>query len=751
MSDLVGEEWGSYRLTHLLGRGGFAEVYLGEHMRLRMLAAIKILHIHLSEEEAEAFLREAQTIADLLHPHIVRVLDFDVHDNRPFLVLDYAPNGSLRQRYPSGTRVPLPQVIDYVRQVADALQYAHENNLIHRDIKPANILLGRQQEVLLSDFGIVTIAHSTSSIHAEIPLGTLAYIAPEQIQGYPHRASDQYALAIVVYSWLCGELPFGGSSTEVIAKHLAVLPPSLREKVPAISPEVEQVVMQALAKDPKARFASVKDFANTLAQASERALRLNASSSPDSMKSVAYQAQSQLAQQSIMPTPVFSPEGQPLAHPALAQRMSRRTLLAAGAGLAVVGTAIGALLIPRGGPTGSSSQNSGPHLYPYTGHQHAPDTKGSTGRVDLIQWSPDNKRIVSMGSSKAGEDLTAHMWDALDGGHTTIYRFPRGVQRWDLLWTVDGPRVAWVTNGIQFIHVTDLISGQDILTYNGHVHATSSDDETVQQLAWSPDGIRIASAGYSISRGGVHVWDATNTRDIVFYRVKPQNEPGYTDAVGAMQADLVWSPDSKRIASWGYIDGIIHVWSAVDGSEIAHYQKHWEEHKNESQNGSVFISFVAWSPDGKHIASIGYGATRDNAVVHVWNPDTGRQICTHGVGYIRGQVWSPDSKMIASGVGAGTQIWNPVDGKTIITHNENSSPTAIAWSPDGKRVGSKGGYQASSGVSGPLIIWDATTGEHAFKYEDPGSDDLSLRWSSDGKLLAVTKFGGTIEIVRVEG
>src|SRR5260370_34332040 len=122
MSDLVGQEWGSYRHTHLLGRGGFAEVYLAEHMRLRMLAALKILHMHLSEEGADAFQREAQAIADLVHPHIVRVLDFDVHHSRPFLVLDYASNGSLRQRYPSGTRVPFPQVIDYAKQVADAFR-----------------------------------------------------------------------------------------------------------------------------------------------------------------------------------------------------------------------------------------------------------------------------------------------------------------------------------------------------------------------------------------------------------------------------------------------------------------------------------------------------------------------------------------------------------------------------------------------------------------------------------------------------
>src|SRR5690242_8089182 len=250
MSDLIGQQLGNYRLTRLLGRGGFAEVYLGEHVRLNMLAAIKVLHAHLSEEEKASFQREAQVIAELVHPNIVRVLDFDIKENLPFLVLDYAPNGSLRQHHPKGTRVPLALVASYVKQIAAALQYAHDRKLIHRDVKPENMLLGRQNEVLLSDFGIVAIAHSTSSMSTQASMGTIPYMAPEQIQSYPRPASDQYALGIVTYQWLSGELPFQGSATEIIVKHLSVPPASLLPKVPDLSSEVEQVLFTALAKDP---------------------------------------------------------------------------------------------------------------------------------------------------------------------------------------------------------------------------------------------------------------------------------------------------------------------------------------------------------------------------------------------------------------------------------------------------------------------------------------------------------------------
>jgi predicted ATPase/DNA-binding CsgD family transcriptional regulator len=271
MTDRVGYQLGNYRLLTLLGKGSFAEVYLGQHVRFHQQAAIKVLHTHLTGTEVEHFQREAETIAALAHPGIVRVFDFDVQEGIPFLVMEYAPNGSLRRRHLKGEVVPLPTLVSYAKQVADALQYAHEQKFIHRDVKPENMLLGRRQEVLLSDFGIATIAHNTSSLNASAQgtSGTLAYMAPEQIEGHSRLASDQYALGVVVYEWLCGERPFEGSVSELIAQHVSMPPPPLRERVPTIPPEVEQVVLRALAKDPKARFATVADFATVLEMASK--------------------------------------------------------------------------------------------------------------------------------------------------------------------------------------------------------------------------------------------------------------------------------------------------------------------------------------------------------------------------------------------------------------------------------------------------------------------------------------------------
>jgi serine/threonine protein kinase len=163
MTARVGQQLGNYRLMQLLERGNFAEVYLGAHMYLNTQAAIKVLYGELADQDMEGFLTEARTIARLRHPHIIQVLEFGVEDTTPFLVMDYAPGGNLRQHHPKGTQLSLETILSYVRQIANALQYAHQEQVIHRDIKPENMLLGRNNEVLLSDFGIAVLAQSFSS------------------------------------------------------------------------------------------------------------------------------------------------------------------------------------------------------------------------------------------------------------------------------------------------------------------------------------------------------------------------------------------------------------------------------------------------------------------------------------------------------------------------------------------------------------------------------------------------------------
>ncbi|HTK10970.1 MAG TPA: protein kinase [Ktedonobacteraceae bacterium] len=255
---------GKYRLTDYLGKGGFAEVYLGEHQHLKSYAALKVLHVTLTRDMVDAFLLEAQTLARLVHPNIVRVLDYDIQQGTPFIIMEYVPGGTLRNHIPRGTRLPLSTVVTYVKQIASALQFAHNRNIIHRDVKPDNMLLATEQQILLSDFGLALFAPNQLSTQPGLE-GTIPYSAPEQLRGKPLFASDQYSLGIVTYEWLCGVRPFEeGGPIQIANQHIFSPPPPLREIRPDLPQAVEAVVLRALAKDPQERYPDVQSFAQAL-------------------------------------------------------------------------------------------------------------------------------------------------------------------------------------------------------------------------------------------------------------------------------------------------------------------------------------------------------------------------------------------------------------------------------------------------------------------------------------------------------
>src|SRR6266700_3688365 len=245
-AERIGQELGDYRLLRWMGSGGFGDVYLGEHRYEHSLVAVKVLHARLTRgEDLKEFINEARTIR-LSHPHIVPLLDFGVgSDETPYLVMAYAPHGTLRDRHPKGSQLSRSTIVSYVIPIASALQYAHMRHLIHRDVKPENMLVGGKGEILLSDFGIAAVPHSSRSFSIQQGIGgTLPYMAPEQIQGKPRASSDQYALGIVVYEWLSGKRPFSGTAVELAMQHVMTPPPPFHEQVPTLPKDVERAGQQ---------------------------------------------------------------------------------------------------------------------------------------------------------------------------------------------------------------------------------------------------------------------------------------------------------------------------------------------------------------------------------------------------------------------------------------------------------------------------------------------------------------------------
>jgi serine/threonine protein kinase len=664
MDNLIGRQFNNYRLVKLLDQGTFAQVYLAEHVYLKTLAAVKVLKMLLSGEQT--FLREAQTIARLRHPHIVPIFDCGIEDGIPFLVMAYAPYGSMAHQF-KGCRLPMADILRYTSQAAAALQYAHDQRVVHRDVKPGNMLLGPNHEVWLSDFNLSLTMPNSRPLSLQEALGTPYYMAPEQINGKPCPASDQYALGVMVYEWLSGIRPFTGSSYgELFLLHLSEQPPPLRKIVPLIPSSVEAVVFRALEKDPEQRFPSVQAFADALQQAYESKQRL-----PGNGAQIPIGNNKQTSQKTKQQ-----------------HRLTRRTILA-GLGCS------GGVLVLAGGtvayvsnfgnlsraviglpPTSSVSwQSKGTPAQqatrtPQSAPTPIPGTtittySGHSQEVKALVWSPDGSRVAS-----GSLDGTVQLWDAATGKIVMTYGSLAATQPVKTIaWSSDGMYLA-AGNGNGTVRVWNVTTQQEVLpqAYSGHTSA-------VRSVAWQPNGTLLASASQD---GTVQVWNGLTGQRI----------SSYSGHSGWWVLSVAWSPDGKYVASGG-TDKTVRLSDALTGQQVfSTYTGHTDE-----------VWSVAWSPHGDLIAS----ASQDGTV-QVWNASTEQQISSYTVASnpkrAESVAWSPDGTFIAAGSDDGTvQIWNITTQQLVLTYHQQSKTIwSVAWSPDGKRI-------ASASADGTVKVW----------------------------------------------
>lgn len=288
---LDGLDIGRYHLLRLIGSGGMGEVYLAEDTRIKRQVAIKVirseaisyLDTNATPNAARLFEREAKAIARLNHSHILPLFDYGEGSVNgvllTFMVMPYCPAGSLdgwlRQKEEArGTRaLSLQEAAYLLNQAADALQYAHDQQLVHQDVKPPNFLIRSTREaglpdLLLTDFGVAKFITANSSSSQSVR-GTPSYMAPEQWEGNPVIASDQYALGIMAYQLVTGRLPYQGGPGQVMYQHLTSEPQPPSTHMPSLPMEVDAVVLQALAKKPEERFDTITAFAQAFQQAAQ--------------------------------------------------------------------------------------------------------------------------------------------------------------------------------------------------------------------------------------------------------------------------------------------------------------------------------------------------------------------------------------------------------------------------------------------------------------------------------------------------
>lgn len=709
MTERNGQQLGNYRLVKRLGRGGAAEVYLGEHVFLNTQAAIKLLQAPLPEQDSPAFLREARTIAGLTHRHIVRVLDFGVQEETFYLVMEYALRGTLRQRYPPGTRLKQETVAELVRQIADALQYAHDQNIIHCDVKPENVLLGKDDIILLSDFGISTVLQTMTAQEAQQIAGTIAYMAPEQFDGKPQRASDQYALAVLAYEWLSGERPFQGSFAAISSQHLHAQAAPLSGKVPGIQPVVDAVLGIALEKDPARRFSSIQAFARALEQAcgvkhvpasanlSEEGPTIQATMLPapepaqvprelvssgrpldvtvasEHLRAIQRDTDPSQFPYDLQSEPIFSPtQGVPK------RTMPRRAMLVGLAGgVVLVGTGITlaasgklpALFASGNAVPTPATHTPGKQATPHPTSAKTPTTTsniplgatlttytGQTSEVTGVCWSPIvSSRLVA----SCSEDKSVTIWNATTGA--PLRTFAQGAALSVVVWSPNGQYLAFAGDD-KTIEVRSIQDGSLVALCTGH-------SQPVRGLAWSPDSRRLVSA--SEDRTAI-IWDALS---------------GTQQAVFTGHTDIIWA--------------------------------------------------AAWAPNGRAVATASWDRS-----VQLWNPDSGAPLLSYTATQpVRAVDWSPDSTMLASGGNDNSvQVWQASSGQVLATYRGHSDHIeAIQWSPAGQRV-------ASASKDGTAQIWQASSASPFYTYRGHSKIVWALAWSPDGQFIATGSGDSTARI-----
>ncbi|HEV8195188.1 MAG TPA: protein kinase [Gemmatimonadales bacterium] len=469
-----------YRIERELGAGGMATVYLAQDIRHDRRVAIKVLRPELAAViGAERFLSEIKTTANLQHPHILSLFDSGTVDGTVFYVMPFVEGESLRDRLAREKQLPVDEALRISREVADALQYAHQHGVIHRDIKPENILL-QGGHALVADFGIALAAAKTGGsrmTETGMSLGTPQYMSPEQAMGEREldARADIYALGCVTYEMLAGEPPFTGPTAQsVVAKVLTEPPPGLRLKRPSVPEHVEDAVVTALQKLPADRFRSAGEFATALqdgrpgrredGRGTRRTPAVPSSRLPAlaiiaaALVAAFYLGGKLLGRRAELPlvfgrethvtwdpglevTPAISPDGRSVAYAAglLFKMHVMVRPVGEGRAVALTGDTANAETDPRWSPDGSRVlflSRGGVWSAPAGGGPARPELPGTlTNPVLSADWSPDGKRLVIT----RGDSLLLREVDA------SVHGLARIADPSLCVWSPQGTFVACVT------------------------------------------------------------------------------------------------------------------------------------------------------------------------------------------------------------------------------------------------------------------------------------------------------------------
>ncbi len=718
-----GQYIGNYQVINSIDERKFAHSYLCQYQSSQV--RVEVQRPPLMNDMREDFIAQVQALMKLDHPNILRLRDAGIDNSNPFLVTDYVPFLTLRQVYKSGAARSLTRLLPYLKQIADALDAIHREHLLHGDIRPENILLDRNNTILLRGFRIKAIEQNREHLgyhNVEAMQDAITYTAPERIKGKPLPASDQYSLAVIVYEFLCETVPFTGSYIEVAEKHAQVVPPSLKDK--GVSSRIEQIVLQALSKDPQKRYPNVQLFIQAL---EIEVLREQAISQPPSARksssSPIQPIDVRLQQLGTMPVPA-----QPLPQP---RTMPSSIAMNVPVALNTTQPPYG-----RNAPNPqlpAQSHNVEPSAPPLQQSALAPRRNAGT-KLSRRAFSIGLVTVAALGGAGGWYTLSKKLTQPTvptvapneppPATITTVNNKSALIFTGHLaavnavVWSPDGKLLASASDDT-YVQVFEAATGKRRIIYTGHT-------KEVATVAWSPNGRLIASAGQD---GTVQIWDATSGKKILLYK-------GHSNRVNSVS----WSTDGQAIVS-GSEDKTVQVWNSSSGNLLFNFTGH-----------TAGVLCVGWQPDNSSVASGSWdGTLRDWATIQHGNHfAAGDQIFSyggHGKNEVLGLTWSPDGNFIASaGADQTVQISNGDTGlprPPFFTDHRNLQQVnpvrAVAWAPGGADI-------ASGDTEGKVYVWHTTGRKTFFVYRGHKNAINAVVWSPDGKRIASASTDTTVHI-----
>jgi Tol biopolymer transport system component len=725
MQEWAGRTIGSYRIESALGTGGMGRVYRAVHVHLNRAVALKVLHEHLAFDETfqARFLREAQAVAALSHPNIVDILDFSHEQGLYYLVMELVPDGSLKSLLRDGP-IPLDLGIDLVRQAAEGLDYAHRQGMVHRDIKPDNLLLRRDPVtgaliVKITDFGLARMTSgSTLTVTGQV-MGTPAYMSPEQCQGLDlDGRSDLYSLGVVLFEVATGAVPFSSRSvSDAVYKHVYSPPPDPRSLRPDLPPQLAQIILRCLAKNPAERFATGRDLAIALASypqmPAQPVVAPPPAHAPNATTRVVPQ-QSAVSQPTRASVPPPRPPRPVAPYPAPESRRPGWVVPLVALALALLLVASGAALFLSGDddPPPATSTPEQPALVA----TDTPDATTPTLEVIVTDPTPTEESVpeptptedVAPEPTPTEAETQPTPTEAVAPTATPVQPTPT---------PEPDPEPVQMIAFAGGRNVTDPAGILDILTMeadgsNQQVLISEPDDDWLPQV--SPDGTHIVWVSRQHGNHQIYIADIDGS-DI--RRLTTSNVD-----------DLypTWSSDNRTILfvrSDG--DDELFLIDAFDGTE-----------RQITQNNR-YDGYAAWAPDGQRVAwSSGEDGVNQIYVMNVFDPGATPQQVTTNAAFNYQPAWSPDGTRIAfvSNQGGNNTIF-AIDAAGGTPQQLTAAATNDSWpvwSPDGTRIA----FMRVTGGAADLVLMDAGGGNELVLATNASDDDPDIRWSPDSTLIA---------------